>query len=195
MGKKKRGKKSCFYLWLEHSLLGSSVQVKGTSGAVGNQIYSICQFPQCKYCPHDLFQATKVKLLCVCVCVCVCAHTQSVSCVQLFVTTWTVARQPPLSMEFSRKEYWIGCIFLLQGIFPTQGLHLLHLLHWQMGSLPLATWVELGCGGRHAHEALRSQYDLVPGNHCLQASPGPGVSRQRWRSCLWSAVLRETGQP
>ena len=34
----------------------------------------------------------------------------------------------------------MGCHFLLQRIFPTQGsnLHLLHLLHWQMGSLPLA---------------------------------------------------------
>ena len=28
--------------------------------------------------------------------------------VQLFVTTWTVARQAPLSMEFSRQEYWSG---------------------------------------------------------------------------------------
>ena len=34
----------------------------------------------------------------------------------------------------------VGCNFLLQGIFPTQGsnLSLLHLLHWQAGSLPLA---------------------------------------------------------
>ena len=33
----------------------------------------------------------------------------------------------------------VGCHFLLQGIFPTQGLnpHLLCLLHWQAGSLPL----------------------------------------------------------
>ena len=32
------------------------------------------------------------------------------------------------------------CLFLLQGIFPTQGPnpHLLCLLHWRMGSLPLA---------------------------------------------------------
>jgi len=34
---------------------------------------------------------------------------------------WIVARQAPLSMEFSREEYWRGCHFLLQGIFPTQG--------------------------------------------------------------------------
>ena len=46
----------------------------------------------------------------------------------------------PLSMEFSRQEYWSGCRFLLQGIFPTQGSNqgLLSLLHWQADSLPLA---------------------------------------------------------
>ena len=27
-------------------------------------------------------------------------------CAQLFVTSWTVACQAPLSMEFSRQEYW-----------------------------------------------------------------------------------------
>ena len=43
--------------------------------------------------------------------------------VQLFVTPWTVAHQAPLSMEFSRQECWSGCHFLLQGIFPTQGLN------------------------------------------------------------------------
>ena len=56
MGKKKRGKKSCFYLWLEHSLLGSSVQVKGTSGAVGNQIYSISK-------SRDITLPTNVRLV------------------------------------------------------------------------------------------------------------------------------------
>ena len=30
------------------------------------------------------------------------------SCVQLFVTPWTVAHQAPLSMGFSRQEYWSG---------------------------------------------------------------------------------------
>ena len=28
------------------------------------------------------------------------------SCVRLFVTLWTVARQGPLSIGFSRQEYW-----------------------------------------------------------------------------------------
>ena len=50
------------------------------------------------------------------------------SCVWLFVTPWTVAYQAPPSMGFSRQEYCSGCHFLLQGIFPTQGLNsgLLH---------------------------------------------------------------------
>ena len=37
------------------------------------------------------------------------------------------------------KNTEVGCHALLQGIFPTQGSnpHLLYLLHWQVGSLPL----------------------------------------------------------
>ena len=60
--------------------------------------------------------------------------------VQFFVTLWTVALQAPLFMEFSRQEYLMGCHALLQRIFLNQGLnpHLLGLLLWQVGSLPLA---------------------------------------------------------
>ena len=67
---------------------------------------------------------------------CVLSHF---SHVQLFTTPWTIAHQAPLSMEFSRQEYWMDCHFLLQRIFPTQGLnpHLLRLLHRQVNSLPL----------------------------------------------------------
>ena len=41
---------------------------------------------------------------------------QSLSCVRLFATSWTIQ-----SMEFSRPESWSGNLSLLQGIFPTQG--------------------------------------------------------------------------
>ena len=40
---------------------------------------------------------------------------QSPSYVHIFVTPWTVASQTPLSMEFSRQEYWRGLPF------PTPG--------------------------------------------------------------------------
>ena len=36
---------------------------------------------------------------------------KSVSRVRLFVTPWTVAHQAPLSMCFSRQEYWSGLPF------------------------------------------------------------------------------------
>ena len=42
--------------------------------------------------------------------------------------------------NFSGKNTGVGCHFLLQGIFPTQGSNpcLLCLLHWQADSLPLS---------------------------------------------------------
>ena len=49
--------------------------------------------------------------VCVCVCVSVCVSIRTLSrfhLVQLFVTLWTIARQTPLSMGFSRQEYWSG---------------------------------------------------------------------------------------
>ena len=46
---------------------------------------------------------------------------KSLSPVQLFVTPWTVAYHSPPSTGFSRQEYGVGCHFLLQRIFPTQG--------------------------------------------------------------------------
>ena len=62
---------------------------------------------------------------------------QSLSCVQLFATPWTIALQAPLSMGFSMQQYWMGCHALLQGIFPTKGgTRVSCLLHWQVGSLP-----------------------------------------------------------
>ena len=36
-----------------------------------------------------------------------------------FVTPWTVAHQAPLSMGFSRQEYWSGFHFILEGISDT----------------------------------------------------------------------------
>ena len=53
------------------------------------------------------------------------------SCVWLFGTPWTVARQAPLSMGFSRQEYWRGLPPPPPGDLPDQGSNssLLLLLH------------------------------------------------------------------
>ena len=62
------------------------------------------------------------------------------SFVQLFATLWTVALQAPLSMRFSRQEFWSGLPRPPPGDLPHLGMktHLLHILYWQLGSLPLA---------------------------------------------------------
>ena len=67
-------------------------------------------------------------------------HAQSLSHVPLFVMPWTVAHQAPPPMGFPGKKTGVGCHFLLQGIFPTQGWNprLLRFLHWQTESLPLS---------------------------------------------------------
>ena len=47
---------------------------------------------------------------------------QLISSVQLFVTPWTVACQAPLSMEFSRQEYWSGLTFAPLEDLPDPGI-------------------------------------------------------------------------
>ena len=42
--------------------------------------------------------------------------------VQYFVTPWTVAHQAPLSMGFSRQEYWSGLQFPPPGDLPNTGI-------------------------------------------------------------------------
>ena len=45
----------------------------------------------------------------------------SLRCVPLFVTPWTVAHQAPLSMGFSREEYWNRLPFPFLGDLPHPG--------------------------------------------------------------------------
>ena len=62
------------------------------------------------------------------------------SCVRLFASLWTVARQAPLSMGFSRQECWSGLLCPPPEDLPNPGIEpcLLGLLCWQVGSSPLA---------------------------------------------------------
>ena len=65
-----------------------------------------------------------LKRVCVCVCLCVSVHT------------WYHAR---FLWNFPSRNTGVGCHFLLEGIFLTQGLNpsLFCLLHWQVNRSPL----------------------------------------------------------
>ena len=101
-----------------------------------------------KYCPMP--QANNRGKYSVC--------TWSLSPVPLFANPWTVTHQALLSMEFSRQEYWSRLPF------PTpSNLYLLHLLYWQVDSLPPAPlgWMkEDGAIGRRARNVRFHSYEL-----------------------------------
>ena len=48
---------------------------------------------------------------------------QSLCCVRPFATPWTVAQRLLCPRDFSGRHSGVGCHFLLQGIFLTQGLN------------------------------------------------------------------------
>ena len=58
----------------------------------------------------------------VCVYVYVCACVCACSVVSDSVTLWTVAHQAPLSVEFSRQEYWSQLPFPTPGDLPDPGI-------------------------------------------------------------------------
>ena len=77
------------------------------------------------------------------ICMCMLSHF---SCVRLFATPSTIAYQAPLSMGFSRQEYWSGLPCPSPGESPwprDRNPCLLCLLHCQVGSLPLGVLFNL----------------------------------------------------
>ena len=94
-------------------LLLSRVRLYATpwtaSSPPGSPVHRILQARILEWAAISKYMYSEVKLL---------------SHVRLFATPWTVAYQAPPSMGFSRQEYTgVGCHFLLQEIFPTQGLN------------------------------------------------------------------------
>ena len=69
---------------------------------------------------------------------CVCMHMHAHNHVSLQLHGPQPA-QLLCPQNFPGKNTEVGCHFLLQGIFPSQGWnpHLLRLLHWQRDSLPV----------------------------------------------------------
>ena len=82
--------------------------------------------------------------------------------------------------DFPGKNTGVGCHFLLQRIFPTQGLnpHLLCLLHWQVDSLPLS---HPGTSSPLAEEGTR------PCSHRCQYTPLATLS-QGYSALVYSFI-------
>ena len=99
------------------------------------------------------------------ICVCVCVFSSAVSD---SATPWTVAFQAPLSMEFSRQEYWSGMSFPTPGGLPYPGIKPMSLTFLALaGKLftPSTTWEAL----REEEEAKKLP-ELNPPPRVLRSS-------------------------
>ena len=69
-------------------------------------------------------------------------HAKSLSHVHLIQTLWTVAPQAPLSMAFSRQEYWSGLPCPPPGDLPNPGIEAMSPAApaLQVDSLPVSHW-------------------------------------------------------
>ena len=74
------------------------------------------------------------------------------SYVWLFATLWTLVCQAPMSMRFSRQEYWTGLLFPPPGDLPDPGIEpgllwLRHcrqiLYHWATGEASVLLFMDL----------------------------------------------------
>ena len=119
----------CCCLWFSCSVMFNSLQ-PWSVGSPGSFVHGISQAQILEWVAIT-FSRVNLYFLILCAC-----KLSRLSRVWLFATLWTVAHQAPLSMGFSRQEYWSGLPYPPQGLF-SQGWNpcLLPLLQ---GSLPLA---------------------------------------------------------
>ena len=105
-------------------------------------------------------------------------HVRMLSCFGLFVTSWTIAHQAPLSWDFPSKNIRVGCHFLLQGIFLMLELNLRLQCHFLLQGifLMLGLNLRLQC-------LLHWQADSLPLSHLGSPLAGIATNNKSWRGC------------
>ena len=104
-------------------------------------------------------------------------HVTLLSHVHFFVTPWIIACQTPLSMEFSRQEYWRGL-----GIFPSKRSNLA-LLHCRQTLCPLShqgsrIGTEALFGIEHKKKVPQDRPESLLSSSTGLAPPDTGVRNQ-----------------
>ena len=108
------------------------------------------------------------------------------SCVWLLVTQWAVARQTPLSMGFSRQEYWSGLPCLPPEDLPKRGIiFIIFLLIWNWWLGPKAeskeVW-ETSCFRETCWLSRRSgKESTFQCRRCKRCGSNPWVRKIPWR--------------
>ena len=103
------------------------------------------------------------------------------SCVQLFVTLWIVAYQAPLSMGFSRQEYWSGLPCPPPGDLPDLGIQPTSLMSPALAGVFFTTAATAAAKSLQSCPTLRDAIDGSP-----PGSPVPGILQAR--TLEWVAI-------
>ena len=108
------------------------------------------------------------------------------------VTLWTMAHHSAgMCWNFPGKNTGVGCHFLLQRIFLTQGLNwrFLHLLHWQAGSFPQVPpgkpWSTIGGWISEKRSSPILCFYKIEVQRWEAISPGPHYLRVSSRTFSW----------
>ena len=127
---------------------------------------------------------------------CVLSHF---SHVWIFETLWTVARQAPLSMGFSRQEHWSGLPCPPPGDLPVPGIEPMSLIPpaLEVDSLPLSHqgsyWIWCGPDNQIVLEKLVKIQDSpfqVYSSSCWSLKK-PKTEVKRWLQCMACADNRQ----
>ena len=128
-------------LWVKKSVLNMWVPQKKSDNKVNTTYGAQCSSMYKRSIIDDPnFRKIKIQFGNKMYVVCMLSHF---SCVRLFAVLWTLCNpvawySSPLSMGFSRQEYWSGLPCPPPGDLPDPGTKPASLLlHWQVGSLLL----------------------------------------------------------
>ena len=120
-----------------------------------------------------------------------------------FATPWTVARQAPLSMGFSGTNTGVGCHFLLEGIFPTQGwthtscIGRQILYHWATREALMMVMARMKMLTRFTVINEKSSSPMTSTSHfpmafkCLSSSETPRLPKRLTSSSAWFSGMKE----
>ena len=108
-----------------------------------------------------------------------------------FATLLSVICHAPLSMGFSRQEYWSRLPFPSSGIFLTQGSNL-RLLDWQEDYLQLSHYTKHAAAAAKSLQSCPTLCDPIDGSP--PGSPVPGIlQEEHWSGLPFPSPMHESG--
>ena len=113
-----------------------------------------------------------------------CMNVQSLSRVRLFVTPWTIACKVPLTMGFSRQEYWNELPNPPPGDLPNPGIKPMSPA-LQVDSLPLWSAAAAAAAAAKSLQSCPTLCDPIDGGNPI-GCPIPGILQAR--TLEWVAI-------